>query len=130
MLRYDASEGYPYWDNAVNALSQANVSALINKLGVGSATAVSNPNDYIITQYVNGGTSNTTYYRRKISNVVKGVLGYSQSGTNFPVQMSSGDKLFVSVPSATANPIKVGTRVVTAGNTVTFSEGAHITLSL
>lgn len=44
------------------------LSSLINGLGEGTSPAQAN--DYAVVQYAGGGTSNTTYYRRKLSNVV------------------------------------------------------------
>lgn len=63
----------------------ANGSAIINSLGEG--TSPSQRNDYIVTQYAGGGTSNTSYYRRKLSNVfaalnasdITTALGYTPS---------------------------------------------------
>ena len=110
---------------SMNLISKANVSTLLTKLDTASANATSG--DYIIAQD-NGGQD--TYYRRPLNKVISGVLGYSQSGTNFPVQMSSGNKLYVSVPSASSNPIKVGSRVVTAGNTVVLAEGNGMNIQL
>ena len=46
---------------------QSTMQSLINSLDEG--TSVANRNDYIIAQYVNGGTTNTNYYRRKLSNI-------------------------------------------------------------
>lgn len=46
-------------------------STLLNSLSEGSSPAVAN--DYIICQYANGGTSTTTYHRRKLSNVLGNV---------------------------------------------------------
>jgi len=39
--------------------------ALLNSLSIGDSNPVDN--DYYISQYVNGGTTNTTYYRRPVS---------------------------------------------------------------
>lgn len=58
--------------------------AFINALTEGTSTPVDN--DYMITQYVNGGTTKTTYYRRKMSVVweyfkskISSVLGLTAS---------------------------------------------------
>lgn len=48
-------------------VSSANVSTMINLLSEGASPA--NRNDYAVVQYVNGGTTTTTYHRRKLSNV-------------------------------------------------------------
>lgn len=42
-----------------------NANALINSLEIASATP--SDNDYYVSQYANGGTSNTTYHRRPLS---------------------------------------------------------------
>lgn len=59
---------------------QTIMSTLINSLGEG--TSVTNVNDYIITQYVNGGTSNTSFYRRKLTNVLVGRAVADESNNN------------------------------------------------
>ena len=46
-------------------LSESGASSLINKLSTGNATP--SDTDYFISQYVDGGTTNTNYYRRPIS---------------------------------------------------------------
>lgn len=43
------------------------LSTLINALSAGTDTSVPVDDDYYISQYVGGGTTHTTYYRRKIS---------------------------------------------------------------
>lgn len=63
----------------------ANSSEIISSLGEGTSPA--QRNDYIVAQYAGGGTSNTTYYRRKISNIfaalnasdITTALGYTPS---------------------------------------------------
>ncbi len=47
----------------------SDVSTLINSLGEGTSPA--QRNDYIVAQYAGGGTSTTTYHRRKLSNIFK-----------------------------------------------------------
>lgn len=47
--------------------AQDAANAFINALGTGSASSVPNDNDYFISQYINGGTSNTNYYRRPMN---------------------------------------------------------------
>ena len=54
----------------------------INALGIGTSVPVDN--DYFITQYVGGGTSNTTYYRRKISTIWDYINGKIQSTYDIP----------------------------------------------
>lgn len=57
----------PQWTEPKTAMY-----ALINSLTTG--TTANAANDYLITQYVNDGTSNTDYYRRKASDVRVGGL--------------------------------------------------------
>lgn len=52
---------------------------LINGLTVG--TSPSQGADYLIAQYAGGGTSNTGYYRRTVSNVVNGTVVKAALGT-------------------------------------------------
>lgn len=54
----------------------------INALGIGTSVPVDD--DYFISQYVGGGTSNTTYYRRKISTIWNYINGKIQSTYDIP----------------------------------------------
>lgn len=47
--------------------AQAAANAFINALGTGSSGSTPGDNDYFISQYINGGSSNTNYYRRPMS---------------------------------------------------------------
>lgn len=62
--------------------AQAAANAFINALSTG--TSVPTDNDYFITQYVGGGTSNTGYYRRKISTIWNYINGKIQSTYDIP----------------------------------------------
>ena len=77
-------------DGTTFKITAADASEICNLLGEGTSPA--NPEDYIIAQYASGGTTTTTYHRRKLkncinANTVKGGLGYlptnlvSASGT-------------------------------------------------
>lgn len=48
-------------------INATNANSFINQLSTGDS--VPNDNDYFISQYVNGGTSTTTYHRRKVSTI-------------------------------------------------------------
>lgn len=67
------------------SISSANASAIINLLGEGTSPA--EQDDYIVAQYANGNAlGNSTYYRRKVKNIVnaanvKAALG-TGSGTS------------------------------------------------
>lgn len=53
------------YDSAIPTSHEHNLSAMINKLGVGEATPTDN--DYYVSQYVGGGTTTTSYHRRPMS---------------------------------------------------------------
>lgn len=59
------SSSTPVYVDGEGCVRTASVNAMINSLSEG--TSVPQDDDYIISQYVGGGTSNTTYYRRKLS---------------------------------------------------------------
>lgn len=61
------------------SVSSANVSTMMNLLGEGTSPA--QLNDYLIAQYAGGGTSTTTYHRRKVSNVVNATVVKAALGT-------------------------------------------------
>ena len=67
-------------DNSWYKLTKADVSTLINLLDIGSSDLTAN--DYVITQYVNGGTTTTTYYRRPASQVINATLVKAALGTD------------------------------------------------
>lgn len=56
------------------------LSSLINGLSEGTSPLTAN--DYMVTQYAGGGTSNTEFYRRKASNIVNSTLVKSALGTD------------------------------------------------
>ena len=62
------------------SVSQANVNTMINLLSTGTSNVEAN--DYVITQYVNGGTTNTDYYRRPANKLVNATLVKSALGTD------------------------------------------------
>ena len=55
-----------------------NLSTAINGLSEGTSPATIN--DYIVAQYAGGGTITTTYYRRKLSNIIVGKAIADQNG--------------------------------------------------
>ena len=60
-------------------VTSANVSTMINLLGEGTSPAQGD--DYLVAQYAGGGTSNTSYYRRKVSNIVNSTVVKAALGT-------------------------------------------------
>lgn len=94
---------------------QAITSTLINSLGEGTSPNVAD--DYLITQYAGGGTSNTTYYRRKLSNV----LGNVYWG-NTKVALSSSTEttpIFASTTSTNVN-LRQSSSVTTVAATMSY----------
>ena len=76
--------GAAYGGTGQNTL-QKSANVLINALDTGSSDLTAN--DYVITQYVGGGTTTTSYHRRPASKVinatlVKAALGTDSSTTN------------------------------------------------
>lgn len=61
-------------------LTQTDANALINLLDTGASDLTSN--DYVITQYVDGGTTTKTYHRRPASKVVNATLVKAALGTD------------------------------------------------
>ena len=76
---YSAGIGLSLSNNQFS-VSKANVSTMINLLDVGDANSVAA--DYLVTQYSNGGTSNTGFYRRRVDRVVNGTVVKAALGTN------------------------------------------------
>lgn len=69
---YSAGTGLTLSNNQFS-VSQANASAILNLLSEGTSDPVDN--DYFISQYVNGGTSTTTYHRRPVSKLYNYMKG-------------------------------------------------------
>ena len=94
---------------------QAITSTLINSLSEGTSPNVAN--DYLITQYAGGGTSNTGYYRRKLSNVLGNVYW-----ANTKVAFSSSNEttpIFASTTSTNVN-LRQSSSVTTVGATMSY----------
>lgn len=95
--------------------TDAGVSALINKLDTGSSTPVDN--DYYISQYVNGGTTTTSYHRRPMSALwayIKGKIdaaGYKTTDNNTTYSLTQdstdGHKITLTPSSGTAQTITI-----------------------
>lgn len=82
----------------------ASANALVNALAVGADTPVDD--DYFISQYVNGGTTDTNYYRRKISTLWTYMNGKASQVSS----VSVGDSTYIS--SVSGGYIKLGRLVV------------------
>ena len=82
----------------------ASANALVNALAVGADTPADD--DYFISQYVNGGTTDTNYYRRKISTLWTYLNGKASQVSS----VSVGDSTYIS--SVSGGYIKLGRLVV------------------
>ena len=99
-----------------------NLSSAINTLGEGTSTA--NRNDYAVVQYANGGTTTTTYHRRKLSNIfaalnsgdITAALGYTPYNATNP-------------NGYTTNTGTVTDVTITAGTGIAINSSASITTS-
>ena len=99
---------------------------LINALDTG--TSVLTANDYLITQYVGGGTSNTNYYRRKASAVRVGGL---TTARKLRVNLSSTtDATFDGTEDQTSIPISGTLDLGYGGTGATSASGARTNLEL
>ena len=78
-VQYSAGTGLTL-SNGQFSVSQANVNTMINLLSMGTSEVTAN--DYVLTQYVGGGTTNTDCYRRPASKLVNATLVKSALGTN------------------------------------------------
>lgn len=93
------------------SISAANVSTMINLLGEGTSPA--EQDDYLVAQYANGNAlGNTTYYRRKVKNIV--------NAANVKAALGTG--------SGTAKYLREDGTWVQPPNT-TYSAGKGLTLS-
>ena len=103
-----------------------NLSTAIN--GLSEGTAAANRNDYVVAQYAGGGTSNTTYYRRKVSNILAAMnssdvttaLGYTPYNSSNPNGYTSNE--------GTVTGITAGTGLNTTSDD-TDSDGGTISTS-
>ena len=101
--------------------------SLINALTEGTAAA--GRNDYIVAQYVNGGTTTKTYHRRKVSNILAAMnssdvttaLGFTPSANDHThgnisnagaitsdTAVANGDKIIVADSSDSSKLIRTG----------------------
>lgn len=82
----------------------ASANALVNALAVGADTPVDD--DYFISQYVNGGTTDTNYYRRKISTL----WAYMNGKASQVSGVSVGNSTYIS--GVSGGYVKLGKLVV------------------
>ena len=97
------------------------LSSLINGLGEGTSPAQGN--DYLVAQYAGGGTSTTSYHRRKVSNIVNGANVKAGLGT-----VSSTTTQFLNKKGEWSVPINTASLTITmsSGYTKSFCSGGKI----
>lgn len=103
-----------------------NLSTAINGLTEGSSNATRD--DYIVAQYAGGGTSTTTYHRRKLSNIfaalnssdITNALGYTPYNSSNPNGYTSNTGTVTSVKVQGSNGL-TGSGTVTTSGTITLS---------
>ena len=81
--------------------SQDDTNEMLNLLGVGDLVPVDN--DYYISQYVNGGTTTTTYHRRSVLNLWQYMKSKMTNGSN--VSFSTDDTTKVLTIAADNNKV-------------------------
>lgn len=116
--------GAAYGGTGQNTL-QKSANALINALDTGSSDLTAN--DYVITQYVGGGTTTTSYHRRPASKVVNATLVKAALGTvsttakKFLKDTGAWTQVAFSDLSGTAtNAQLANSKVTIAGNNVSL----------
>ena len=98
-----------------------NLSTAIN--GLGEGTSAANRNDYAVVQYAGGGTSTTTYHRRKLSNVFKALIADDIPDLAWSKITSGNDDLkAIEALEGTTGLLKK-----TATNTWTLDTNAYLT---
>ena len=88
----------------VMAMSATNLNTMINQLSTGSSDPVDG--DYYISQYVNGGTSTTTYHRRPMSNLYN-YIKTKLAVTNNTINLSRNTETTIATIGGTAIKIKL-----------------------
>ena len=81
MAKYVNSDGLTYYNNKIKSLLAGkastghthDISTMINTLSVGTSTPVDA--DYYVSQYVGGGATTTSYYRRPMSTLYNYIKG-------------------------------------------------------
>lgn len=100
-----------------------NLSTAIN--GLGEGTSAANRDDYAVVQYAGGGTSTTTYHRRKLSNVFKALIADDIPNLAWSKITSGNDDLkAIEALTGTSGLLKK-----TAANTWTLDTSAYVTSS-
>lgn len=121
VLMGNGATAAPIWKTPKDALT-----VMINALDTGPSVLTSN--DYIITQYVGGGTSNTTYYRRPASAVrVGGLL----TARKLKVALgSTNDATFDGTADQTSIPVSGVLDIAHGGTGATTAAGIREALNL
>lgn len=102
-------------------ITKANLNSFINTLDTGSSTPVDA--DYYISQYVNGGTTTTTYHRRPMSALWAYIKGKINASTDaFTISISGN-----AATATTAN--KLGTNAGSSSQPVYFANGVPVAIT-
>ena len=102
-------------------ITKANLNSFINTLDTGSSTPVDA--DYYISQYVNGGTTTTTYHRRPMSALWAYIKGKINATTDaFSISISGN-----AATATTAN--KIGTNAGSSSQPVYFANGVPVAIT-
>ena len=126
---YSAGTGLTLSDTTFSVTS-ANVSTMINLLSEGTSPA--NREDYAIVQYAGGGTSITTYHRRKLSNVfgalnssdITNALGFTPYNATNPNGYTTNKGTVTSITIGAGDGIAIdATGAITTSGTRTISHG-------
>ena len=112
------------------SVTSANVSTMINLLSEGTSPA--NREDYAVVQYAGGGTSTTTYHRRKLSNVfgalnssdITNALGFTPYNATNPNGYTTNKGTVTSITIGAGDGIAIdATGAITTSGTRTISHG-------
>lgn len=129
------SSSLPVYVNAgviTAVIAKDTCNAFINALDTGSSALTAN--DYVITQYVGGGTTTKTYHRRPASAVVNKTLVDAALGTSNTANFYRGDKNWSNTLKQTANAalgvdsstLKIGTARKDLNFDITNGTGAGV----
>ena len=88
----------------IMAMSNANINTMLNQLTTGSSDPADN--DYYISQYVNGGSTTTTYHRRPMSNLYN-YIKTKLNVTNNTVNLSYNTESTIATIGGTAIKVKL-----------------------
>ena len=91
---------FPDEGGTIALKTQADINEMINLLGVGTSVPVDN--DYYVSQYVNGGTTTTTYHRRSVLSLWQYMKSKMTNGSNVSFSTDSTTKV-LTISASDAN---------------------------